>query len=92
MIDRIDALHGGGLLVVDQDAEVFLLIRFDLENDQAADDREEDFGIIERLVGIVDRLLVDPLPGRGVVLDLDCEVTAGRLDENPVIDPSWSLT
>ena len=75
-----------GFLVEQQIAVQFLAVGKDAQQDQRADDRVKHLRIIERLVGIRDRLLIDALPGTGVVLDLDGEVAADGFHENAILD------
>ena len=74
------------LLVVNEIAEVPLLVRPDLEQDDVAHHGVVDLGVVERLIGIVDRFGVDALAAVGAVLDFDRQIAADRLDEHAVLD------
>ena len=86
MLDRVPATRLLDLLVVNQVASFWLLVRLDLEQDDVADDRVEDIGVVECLVGIIDRFAVDSLPQVGVVFDLDGQVAADRLDKQAILN------
>ncbi|MGC4094127.1 MAG: hypothetical protein QM756_40700 [Polyangiaceae bacterium] len=65
---------------------VLLAERLDPQQDQAGDLRVGYFGVVEGLVGVVDRFAVDTEPVLSVVLDLDGEVAAHGFDEHLVQD------
>src|SRR4051812_8539711 len=51
-----------------------------------ADGRISDFGVINFLFRIIDRLVVNALAGFGVVLDFDGDIAADAFDKNTVLD------
>ena len=82
-VDADDALRAR----VEHEVAVLLLAeRLHAQEDERADLRPRDVGVVERLVRVVDRLAVDAAAVLGVVLDLDREVAADRLDEDGVED------
>ena len=92
LADRVDAVDLLGQGVEDQVAPGLLPVREDLQQDQAAEPGVEDLCVVERLVGVIDRLAPDALSALGVVLDLDRQVAADRLDENLVEDGNVWVT
>jgi hypothetical protein len=62
------------------------LIRTYLEQYEIPEDRIEGFRIVERLVGAVDRLSIDPEPIFGVILDLDGQIAMDALHEDMILD------
>src|SRR5436190_12805500 len=64
-LERIDALHLLELFVEHEIAEVFFLIRANLEQNQVANDGIVNFGVVESLVFVVDGLAVNALAGFG---------------------------
>ncbi len=56
------------------------------QQNDIADDRVKNLGVIERLVGIVDRLGVDSRSVFGVVFDFDRQIAADGFHENAIID------
>jgi hypothetical protein len=59
-------------------------VRLDLEQDQRPHAGEVEDCVVQRLRLLLHRLAVDPLPGLGVVLDLDGQVAARGLHEERV--------
>ena len=74
--DRIEAAGLSHLLVVDEVAEVFFLIRADLEQNQIAHDCIERLCIIQCLIRIIHRFCIDAFTAVGVVFDLDRQIAA----------------
>ena len=75
-----------GAGVEDQVPPGGLLVRQDPQQDQRPDPGVAHVGVGEALQRLVDRLGVDALAGLGVVLHLDGERAADRLDEHLVLD------
>ena len=86
MLDGIEPQASLHLLVVDQVAELFFLVRPDLEQNDVAHDGVVDLGVVENLVGIIDRFGVNPFARLGVVFDLDRQIAAHGLHEHPILD------
>jgi hypothetical protein len=84
--DRVDPRHRLGPRVVDEVPPLRLAVRLDLQQHQRAHDAVQDLRVVERLVGVLDRLAVDAEPVLRVVLDLDRQIAADRLDEHQVLD------
>ncbi|MCW0466491.1 hypothetical protein NB705_003564 [Xanthomonas sacchari] len=84
--DGIVAHDAAAERVVDQPAPLRLAIRQHLEQDQAADPREIELRIIQRLGLVLHRFAVDALSGLGVVLDLDGQIAADGLHEQGIED------
>ncbi len=84
--DRIQPHGPLDLFAVDDVAEPVFLIRTDLQQDQIADRRVVDLGIVQRLVLVLDRLGVDSGSRVRIVFDLDRQVAAHRLDKNAILD------
>ena len=79
--------------VVDDVAEAFFLIGPHLQQNDVANDREVDFCVVERLIGVVDGLGVDAFAGFCIVLDLDRQVTANCFDEDAILNRNvWMYT
>ena len=74
------------LAVVNQVSCFFFLIRFHLQQNQIADDRIMDLGIVQRLIRMVDRFGVNTFAGIRVVFDLHGQIAANRFDKHDVID------
>ena len=45
-----------------------------------------DLGIVQRLIGVIDRFGVDPASVVGIILDLDRQIAADGFDEHAVLD------
>jgi hypothetical protein len=84
--DRIVAHDVAGDRVVDQPAPDGFAIGQHLQQQQRTDAGELELGIVQRLRAVLYRFAVDALPGLGVVLHLDGEVTAGGFHEKGVED------
>ena len=87
LADAIGADHLLRARVEHEIAPRGLAERQDFEEDEAArlaDRGVEDLGVVERLIGIVDRLGINAFAGLGVVLDLDREIAVHALDEQRV--------
>jgi hypothetical protein len=84
-----DAVEPHDLLGADVEHQVpprRLVVRADAEQDQRPDPGVQDVGVREGLQRLVHRLGVDARPAVGVVLDLDGERPADRLDEHLALD------
>ncbi len=86
LADRVDARDRLDPRVEHEVAPLGLPVREDLQQDQRAHDRVQDLGVVEGLVGVIDRLAVEAEAVLGVVLDLDRQVAADGLDEHHVLD------
>ncbi|MDT4820899.1 hypothetical protein FQZ97_540490 [compost metagenome] len=82
--DGVDALDLLRADVEHQVARDLLAVGLHAQQDQHAQLGPGDLGVGERLALVLHRLAVDAQPGLGVVLDLDREVAAQRLDEHGV--------
>ena len=60
--------------------------RLDLKQNDVADDRVKIFGVIKRLIWIVNRFGINSGTIFGVVFDFDRQVTTDGFYEHPVID------
>ena len=60
ILDGIQATDVLDFLAIDQVAKLVFLIGSHFEQDEIADDGIEHFGIVKRLIWIVDRFGVDP--------------------------------
>ncbi len=86
LADAVEPHDGLGAGVEDQVPPRGLVVRPDPQQDQRADPRVRDVRVGEALQRLVHRFPVDALAGLGVVLHLDREVAADRLDEHLVLD------
>ncbi len=86
VLDGVDADGLLGLDAVDDVSKGLFLVGADPEQDQVAQDRVEDLGVVEGLVGVLDRLAVDTLAGGGVVLHLERQIAPVGLDEHLFFD------
>ena len=84
--DRVDAHRGLGADVVDVVAKRLLAEGLHLEEQERAELRVVDLRVVHALVRIIDEVGEDALARLRVVLDLDREVAARRLDEDDVHD------
>ena len=71
---------------VDDVAEGVFLVRADFQQDQVADQRVVDLGVVQGLVFVLDFLGIDPRAAVRVVLDLDRQIAAHRFDEDAILD------
>jgi hypothetical protein len=67
-------------------AEILLAEGPDLQQDDVLVDDVVVLGVVERLVGVLNRFAEDALAALGVVLDLHRQVAADAFDENLVLD------
>ena len=85
-VNRVEPDGLPGLLVVDDVAELLLLVRPDLEQDDVADDCIVDLRVVERLVFVLDRFGEDAVTRVGAVFHLERQITADGFDEHTVLD------
>ena len=86
ILDLIDPPGLLDLLAVDDVPVVLLLVRADLQQDEAAHGGVKDFRVVQGLLGLFNRFAVNSGADVGAVLHLDGQVAPHGLHEDAVLD------
>ena len=91
LFDGVDAHGLLNLVVIEDVAESLFFVGTDLEQDDVADGGKVDQRVTEVLISIVDGLRIDAGARFGVVFDLDGQIAADGLDEDPILDGDMGM-